>query len=80
MENILNRPDADRLLSDRIITIRNNRYVLPVKTTEINKIVGIVHGTSSSGYTTYLEPHSVVELNNQLVVLKEEEEEEIKKF
>jgi len=79
LENILNRPDADRLLSDRIITIRNNRYVLPVKTTEINKIVGIVHGTSSSGYTTYLEPHSVVELNNQLVVLKEEEEEEVKK-
>jgi DNA mismatch repair protein MutS2 len=79
LENILNRPDADRLLSDRIITIRNNRYVLPVKTTEINKIVGIVHGTSSSGYTTYLEPHSVVELNNHLVVLKEEEEEEVKK-
>ncbi len=79
LENILNRPDADKLLSDRIITIRNNRYVLPVKTTEINKILGIVHGTSSSGYTTYLEPHSVVELNNRLVVLKEEEEEEIKK-
>jgi DNA mismatch repair protein MutS2 len=79
LENILNRPDADRILSDRIITIRNNRYVLPVKTTEINKIVGIVHGTSSSGYTTYLEPHSVVELNNRLVVLKEEEEEEVKK-
>ncbi|WP_448587527.1 endonuclease MutS2 [Thermocrinis sp.] len=79
LENILNRPDAGRILSDRIITIRNNRYVLPVKTTEINKIVGIVHGTSSSGYTTYLEPHSVVELNNKLVILKEEEEEEVKK-
>jgi len=80
LENILNRPDAERLFSDRIITIRNNRYVLPVKTTEINKIVGIVHGTSSSGYTTYLEPHSVIELNNKLVVLKEEEEEETKKI
>jgi len=80
LENILNRPDAERLFSDRIITIRNNRYVLPVKTTEINKIVGIVHGTSSSGYTTYLEPHSVIELNNKLVVLKEEEEEEIKRI
>ncbi len=79
LENILNRPDAERLFSDRIITIRNNRYVLPVKTTEINKIVGIVHGTSSSGYTTYLEPHSVIELNNRLVVLKEEEEEHVKK-
>jgi len=79
LENVLNRPDADRLLSDRIITIRNNRYVLPVKTTEINRIVGIVHGTSSSGYTTYLEPYSIVELNNKLVVLKEEEEEEIKR-
>ncbi|WP_448584711.1 endonuclease MutS2 [Thermocrinis sp.] len=79
LENILNRPDAERLFSDRIITIRNNRYVLPVKTTEINKIVGIVHGTSSSGYTTYLEPYSVIELNNRLVVLKEEEEEHVKK-
>jgi len=79
LESLINRPDADKFLSDRIITIRNGRYVIPVKTSQAKKIFGIVHGTSSSGYTTYIEPQFVVHLNNRLTELKSEEEEEIRR-
>ncbi|SHK45812.1 endonuclease MutS2 [Thermocrinis minervae] len=79
LESFLSRPDAHVLFSDRIIAFKNNRYVLPVKTSEVKKIVGLVHGVSSSGFTTYVEPQSVVELNNQLVILRNQEDEEIKK-
>ena len=79
LENLLRRPDAEKIFSDRIITIRNNRYVVPVKSSQVKKIFGIVHGTSSSGYTTYVEPQFVIELNNKLTELKAEEEEEVRK-
>ncbi|NPB06135.1 MAG: endonuclease MutS2 [Aquificae bacterium] len=79
LESLINRPDADKFLSDRIITIRNGRYVVPVKTAHVKKIFGIVHGTSSSGYTTYVEPQFVVQLNNKLAELKVKEEEEVRR-
>ncbi len=79
LERLFERPDASILFSDKIITIRNNRYVIPVKTAHHRKIYGIVHGTSSSGYTTYLEPQFIVELNNRISVLKEKEEKEVRK-
>ncbi len=79
LEELLRRPDADKVFTDRIITLRNNRYVVPVKTSQAKKIFGIVHGTSSSGYTTYVEPHFVIQLNNKLNELKAEEEEEVRK-
>ncbi len=80
LENLFKRPDADRIFSDKIITLRNNRYVVPVKSSQVRKIFGIVHGTSSSGYTTYIEPQFVVQLNNKLTELKGEEEEEVRKI
>ncbi len=79
LENLINRPDSGKFLADRIITIRNGRYVIPVKTAHVKKIFGIVHGTSSSGYTTYVEPQFVIHLNNKLTELKTVEEEEIRK-
>ena len=79
LESLLKRPDAEKIFSDRIITIRNNRYVVPVKSSQVKKIFGIVHGTSSSGYTTYVEPQFVIELNNRLTELKAEEEEEVRR-
>ncbi|NPA32372.1 MAG: endonuclease MutS2, partial [Aquificae bacterium] len=79
LEGLINRPDAGKFLSDRIITIRNGRYVIPVKSTHAKKIFGIVHGTSSSGYTTYVEPQFVIHLNNKLTELKEKEEEEVRR-
>jgi len=79
LESLINRPDSGKFLADRIITIRNGRYVIPVKTSQVKKIFGIVHGTSSSGYTTYIEPQFVIHLNNKLTQLKEQEEEEVRR-
>ncbi|RLJ70577.1 DNA mismatch repair protein MutS2 [Hydrogenivirga caldilitoris] len=76
LESLLRRPDADKVFTDRIITLRNNRYVVPVKSSQVKKIFGIIHGTSSSGYTTYVEPQFVIQLNNKLTELKAREEEE----
>ncbi|MCS7171078.1 MAG: endonuclease MutS2 [Aquificaceae bacterium] len=80
LETVFSRPDADRVFSDRFVAYKNGRYVLPVKTSEVKKIIGVVHGTSSSGFTTYVEPQSVVELNNRLAILKDEEEEEVRRI
>lgn len=80
LESIFSRPDADKVFSDKFVAYKNGRYVLPVKTSEVRKIVGVVHGTSSSGFTTYVEPQSVIELNNKLTILRDEEEEEVKRI
>ena len=79
LESLFNRPDADKIFSDKIVTLRNGRYVVPVKTSQVRKIFGIVHGTSSSGYTTYLEPQFVVQINNRIAELKGEEEVEVRR-
>ncbi len=80
LESLFNRPDSDTIFSDRIVTIRNGRYVVPVKTAHARSIFGIIHGTSSSGYTTYIEPQFIVHLNNQVSELKESEEEEVRRI
>ncbi len=77
LESLFQRPDSDTLFSEKLITVRQNRYVVPVKTQSVKRIVGIVHGVSSSGFTTYLEPQIIVDLNNKLTVLRVEEEKEI---
>lgn len=65
-------------LQDNIITMRDNRYCISVKPEYKNKIKGIVCDTSSSGSTIFIEPLSIIELDNELTNLKILEEEEIK--
>lgn len=76
----LNSYLSSKFLQERLITIRNGRYVVPVKNEYRSEIKGFIHGTSSTGSTVFIEPMNVFELNNSLAVLKIEEEREIQKI
>ncbi len=75
LQNILDR-NAEAI-QERFITIRRDRFVIPVKSSYQNKISGIVLDQSESGLTVYMEPSTVVPLNNQLTSLKLEEDAEV---
>jgi len=60
------------LLQDRTITLRNNRFVLPVRADAHRRLRGIVHGTSKTGATIFVEPEAMVDLGNQLMLAREE--------
>ncbi|HTA86900.1 MAG TPA: endonuclease MutS2 [Silvibacterium sp.] len=62
---------------DDVITIRGERFVIPVKAEWKRRVQGVVHGASSSGQTVFVEPLETIELNNDLVRLREEEQGEI---
>ena len=67
-------------LQDSVITMRNGRYCLPVKAEYKNTVKGMVHDQSSTGSTYFIEPASIVELNNKLRELELQEKEEIEKI
>ena len=78
--NVLHSPTYSKYLMEPVITIRNNRYVIPVKEEYRTFIPGLIHDISSSGSTVYLEPTSVFETNNKIATIKIEEEQEIEKI
>lgn len=77
MESYLRGKDADRLLQEKLITTRNDRYVLLVRAEQRGHLQGVVHGSSGSGASLFVEPMPAVELNNDIVALGEEERQEI---
>ncbi len=72
--------DLSGYLQDNIVTIRNNRFVLPVKTAFKSSVPGLVHDQSASGSTVFIEPFVIVELNNELRTLQAEENAETERI
>jgi DNA mismatch repair protein MutS2 len=77
MESFLQGKDADRVLQDKLITSRNDRYVVVLKAEHRGQIPGIVHGSSGSGQSLFVEPLPAVDLNNDIVERQDEERREI---
>ncbi|PRO64954.1 endonuclease MutS2 [Alkalicoccus urumqiensis] len=77
LESITRSGSGKTMLSDAIVTIRNDRYVIPVKAEYRGHFGGIVHDQSASGQTLFIEPESVVQLNNQLREARSKEKHEI---
>lgn len=71
------RGSAAKYLQDEVITERNGRFVLMVRAESRANVPGIVHGTSTTGATLFLEPAATVEINNDIVALEDREREEI---
>jgi DNA mismatch repair protein MutS2 len=80
LENIIRSSSAQKMLSDAIITIRNDRFVIPVKQEYRSHFGGMVHDQSSSGQTLFIEPQSIVQLNNELHQTKMKEQGEIQRI
>jgi DNA mismatch repair protein MutS2 len=77
LESYLRGKDTAKYLQQQVVTDRNGRYVLVVRAEHRSAIPGIVHGSSGTGASLYLEPLSTVEINNDIVALEQQEAEEV---
>ncbi|HET6891554.1 MAG TPA: Smr/MutS family protein [Pyrinomonadaceae bacterium] len=75
LENLMRRSEA--AVQDELVTIRNDRFVIPIKADHRGHIKGVAHGFSSSGATAFVEPLETIDANNELQGLREMEEREI---
>ena len=79
LESYLRGRDTSRYLQEDVVTERNGRFVLIVRSEHRTAIPGIVHGSSSSGASLFLEPLSTVDINNEIVALEEQERDEVRR-
>ena len=77
LEQFTRGKESSKYLQDEVVTERNGRFVLMVRAEHRGNVPGIVHGSSASGATLFLEPAATVEINNDIVELEEREREEI---
>ena len=80
LDKIIHSSKYIKYLQDAIVTQRDGRYVVPVKAECRNNVPGLVHDTSASGQTVFIEPMGVVQANNDIKVLRGKEEEEIERI
>lgn len=80
LEKLTRSQSLKAYLQDAIVTQRNGRFVVPVKSEHRNSVSGLVHDTSSTGATVFIEPSGVVEANNDIRVLKGKEAQEIERI
>lgn len=76
LERFLRSHREDGLLQEEFVTIRNDRFVVPVVAGRERRVEGVVHGASGSGHTLFVEPFETIDLNNELVRLRDEEQRE----
>jgi DNA mismatch repair protein MutS2 len=77
LQNFLRRLSEGGAAQDEVVTIRGERFVIPVKAEHKRRVQGVVHGASSSGQTVFVEPLETIEQNNELVRLLEDELAEV---
>lgn len=80
LDSMIKNKNTRSYLQDAVVTMRDGRYVVPVRSEHKNDVPGLVHDTSATGQTFFIEPMSVVEANNEIRVLKAREQAEIERI